>query len=221
MLDSNVTQKAFEKLLQIPENKCCFECGSTKPTWASLPNAIFLCYNCSGLHRGIGMNLSFVRSLHMDAWTQPQLQMMLLGGNRLLKEYFASVGVYNTEENAKSPAWKYKTRAGLYYREKVAQSIHHCPDEGLGRGEATSAGTRQPPRGGLARQIAQDPRTATPRATPRAPQATPPGLGGEEECRLPQQRAEEVQGARCKAFREYHYSNRTNPQKQQPKPSPP
>ena len=119
MMSSQYTQAVFQRLSQIPDNRQCFECGASQPSWASLPNAVLLCYECSGLHRGIGMQLSFVRSITMDDWSEKQLRMMTTGGNKPLKDYFTSVGIYNSEKNAKELAWKYKTRAGCYYREKV------------------------------------------------------------------------------------------------------
>jgi hypothetical protein len=41
---------------------------------------------------------------------------MINGGNKPLKEYFTLVGVYLMQ---KDMAWKYKTKAASYYREKV------------------------------------------------------------------------------------------------------
>ncbi len=51
-------------------NKFCFDCGDKLiDHWASLNNAVFLCINCSGIHRGFGTHISFVRSVNLDAWT--------------------------------------------------------------------------------------------------------------------------------------------------------
>lgn len=53
----------------VPQNRECFECGAPNPTWASLPNAVFLCLPCSGIHRSLGVHISFVRSTTMDSWS--------------------------------------------------------------------------------------------------------------------------------------------------------
>ena len=42
--------------------KCCDCQSETQDPWASLSHAIFVCINCSGIHRGFGPHISFVRS---------------------------------------------------------------------------------------------------------------------------------------------------------------
>jgi len=49
-----------------PSNNKCFECGKGGPQWISVNNGIFICLNCAGIHRGFGVQVSFVRSLEMD-----------------------------------------------------------------------------------------------------------------------------------------------------------
>ena len=49
---------------------------------------LYICINCAGTHRGLGVQTSFVRSITMDSWSDKQLRMMNLGGNRILKEYY-------------------------------------------------------------------------------------------------------------------------------------
>lgn len=61
------------KLLRIiqndPCNNYCFDCNEKLiDHWASLNNAVFICINCSGTHRGFGTQISFVRSVNLDAW---------------------------------------------------------------------------------------------------------------------------------------------------------
>ena len=36
----------------------------------------------SGKHRGLGVHLSFVRSISMDKWKDAELEKMKVGGNR-------------------------------------------------------------------------------------------------------------------------------------------
>lgn len=47
-----------------------------------------MCLLCSGMHRGLGVQVSFVRSITMDAWSDKQKKYMELGGNEKLKKCF-------------------------------------------------------------------------------------------------------------------------------------
>ena len=46
-----------------PANLKCCDCrDELHDPWASLNHAVFICINCSGVHRGFGPMISFVRS---------------------------------------------------------------------------------------------------------------------------------------------------------------
>ena len=63
------------------------------PKWASVTNGILVCLNCSGLHRGLGVGISFVRSVDMDKWSDKYLARHLKVETLLgfyLKTLFAS-----------------------------------------------------------------------------------------------------------------------------------
>ncbi|XP_075946851.1 arf-GAP with dual PH domain-containing protein 2-like [Anarhichas minor] len=68
-------------------NNMCADCGVPEPDWASYTLGIFVCLNCSGIHRNLA-DVSKVKSLRLDLWDDSLVQFMRERGNSAAKALY-------------------------------------------------------------------------------------------------------------------------------------
>jgi ribosomal protein L37AE/L43A len=102
--DATVTADPATVLASAEGNHVCADCSKPEVEWASVNLGILLCIECSGIHRGLGVHFSKVRSVLLDRWTPEMLLHMCRVGNaRANRRYEATL--------ADNPAYAKPTRS--------------------------------------------------------------------------------------------------------------
>mmetsp|Transcript_14229 Transcript_14229/g.21896 ORF Transcript_14229/g.21896 Transcript_14229/m.21896 type:complete len:503 (+) Transcript_14229:105-1613(+) len=94
-------KRRLQALMNQKENQTCCDCPEKQPRWASLivpppdlapkgsiPIGAFMCLECSGSHRRLGVHIAFVRSVNLDQWKEREVLAMENGGNAKVNAIF-------------------------------------------------------------------------------------------------------------------------------------
>jgi len=109
----------------LPGNDVCCDCGQKHPQWASVSFGNMFCLDCSGIHRSLGVHISFVRSIAMDSWTSKQLALMKSGGNKKCNDYLSAKGGIQPNTPVKP---KYESDAAQLYKEVLKARVEGRPE---------------------------------------------------------------------------------------------
>jgi len=83
---STFDAERFERIRAL--NPFCADCGMENPDWAVINLGICICISCSGVHRSLGVQVSKVRSIGLDKWEDPVLDLMCQMGTSLFNSIF-------------------------------------------------------------------------------------------------------------------------------------
>ena len=121
--ESDEAKKIITMLLDLPENRICADCKAKVSKWASINLGVFICIDCSGVHRSLGTHISFVRSCTLDTWTMEQAAAMANIGNKIANNYWEG----NLPNDFQRPLTSNRMQLALFIKQKYTDKKWALP----------------------------------------------------------------------------------------------
>ncbi len=110
-----------KKLNDYMKGQTCADCGATRPIWASVNVGALVCTACSGVHRSLGVQISFMKSVTMDLWSEDQANEFIEGKggpnkslNRVFEYHVPAVETSTESGEEESSNDTRRTSSGYY-----------------------------------------------------------------------------------------------------------
>lgn len=127
------TELSIAAVMLRDENRRCADCNCLDPTWASVNVGCFICTHCAGVHRSLGVHITFILSAKLDDWSQEQVQSVANRGNAMVNGELEFYVPANVEKPASNEGREKRQR---YIESKYVQKAFtaaHAPLDPHGR----------------------------------------------------------------------------------------
>ncbi|KAH9410580.1 putative ARF GTPase activating protein [Ordospora pajunii] len=136
-MGNNYNKEVKELCLQEGNNRCV-DCSAPSPPWASVTHGVFICFDCASIHRSLGVEMSFVKSVNLDGWDRREYLCMKNGTNEKFKKYVERhklVGKDVREVYGSNAVRKYASEIKESVAQEMGHSMMHKPDGGKTRSD--------------------------------------------------------------------------------------
>mmetsp|Transcript_9017 Transcript_9017/g.12460 ORF Transcript_9017/g.12460 Transcript_9017/m.12460 type:complete len:234 (-) Transcript_9017:21-722(-) len=113
----------MDVVMRLPGNDRCFDCDGDCEShpWVSTSYGTVICIQCAGIHRSLGVHISFVRSLLLDTLAEHEVDLLMSSGNARFEQFLSSEmhGVSRSVWLAVPLATRYFTPIADLYRRRL------------------------------------------------------------------------------------------------------
>ncbi|KAH9410883.1 putative GTPase [Ordospora pajunii] len=110
-VDKSIANTFFKHVRAQSNNKRCADCDKPSPIWIAVTYGFFICTECAAKHRELGIGISKVKSMILDAWKLSELRRIYVSGNM------------NASKLGKGPDLRSKYTGAKWYSKAVDEMV--------------------------------------------------------------------------------------------------